>query len=106
MHCGRGCRKPLSDCRYRPPTLAPDWYRRRERSAAVMPRVIVSLTADRVHDIDAVVDALRRAGLTAVTVLRAVGVVIGDVEPDGGAARLAAVPGVRAVEPERQIEGW
>jgi len=62
----------------------------------------VTVTTDG-RDIDATVEALRAAGMTVTEVYREIGVVSGTVAP-ANRDSLTALPGVKAVEPDRTVE--
>jgi hypothetical protein len=68
-----------------------------------MPRVTVLVAGDRLGAIDGIAAALRDAGLQQLQVLPATGVITGAVDDAAAAERLAALDGVAAVEPARDV---
>lgn len=74
--------------------------------AAHRHKVVVSVADDGLADLPSVVSALRAAGMEVDGVMEALGVVTGSVPGPtaaGASGALGAVPGVAAVEVEREV---
>jgi hypothetical protein len=67
-----------------------------------MARIRVLVTTDADVDLDSAVQSWRELGFAETSVMRGLHVVAGAIDSDA-VTRLAAHPGVKAVEPEREV---
>jgi len=65
--------------------------------------VTVLVAEDHLDALDTVAEGLQAAGLRRTVTLRATGVITGAIEDAGAMKAMAAVPGVAAVEPAREV---